>query len=554
MHPLSTQKLSANGPMASTPPTTSTSMYDFFTDVANMLKAFIGLNFMVVAYAFSKAGMLRGVIGLVIITFITEHCCLLLVDIKDSMYQPLNLAQPNSRLCNSADQPDLDDQSAVISIPQDPNASPVIDEADSLATSRHPPSFGDIAFYAGGRTAENIINAALILTQFGYCVGYLIFLSQTMHDVFSSATPVAWFVLLPLPIVAVLALLTSIRSLGPFSLFANGALLCGFAAVVTFIIEHFNWTPPKVPIASFPLFFGQMTAALEGIGLIIPVQTSMANKDKFPLVLRISLVALTTILMVVGVLGFATFGADTHSIILLNFGTSPVVVAVKAVLIIGILFTYPLQIIPVFEFAERKFLPDSLQSDSDHSDTSDPNIRRNRSSTFGSDDSEHEVDVDVEDNTRTISTATTTTPTTNNNNKNNNGDNNTTFPATIGSANGSVDGSARLIGGSGQQLFLRDRRRIAIRLAVVASTAVVAVLAGASFGVFQALVGSMGASVLAYTAPALFHLLTFRDRLSRFGKVKNGAIVAFGILGGVAGTIASLWEMVEIHRGNATPA
>lgn len=530
-------------------------IFNFFIDLANTLKAFIGLNFMVVAYAFSKAGMVRGIIGLVVITVVTEHCCNLLVDIKDSFYEPI-----------STDNLDIDNypSSPSVSSSQDEsNSNEYNDEMDGIPESagQRPPTYGDVAFRVGGKTAESIINAALILTQFGYCVSYLIFISQTMHDVVASTAPVPLFILFPLPVVGGLGLLVSIRSLGPFSVFANGALLCGFGAVVTFIVNHFHWSLAHVPITSFPLFFGQMTAALEGIGLVIPLQSSMQNRNHFPVVLRIALCTLTAIMMAVGVLGFATFGADTRSIILLNFGQSPIVVIVKSVLILGILFTYPLQIIPVYEFAERRILSmhlnESHQGELANNQYEHPDIdsefriadeegNDEDSANNGNDHLAHEVINGVENNDVTFA---------------NHASNEAEFDQIdiennlpIENNRNRAQENSPVHSGNGQEgVFLRDGRRIAVRLGVVASTALIAVLAGASFGVFQALVGSTGASVLAYTAPAIFHNMAFKNRLTRAAKMKNIVIAVFGVLGAIVGTFSSVWEIVQIHRGNAVP-
>lgn len=383
-----------------------------------------------------------------------------------------------------------------------------------LPQNRPDPTFGDVAYRVGGKFAEHFIVASVILTQFGYCVGYFIFLSQTLHDVVGSSAPVPLFILVPFPILSAMALLVSIRALGPFSAFANGALLCGFVAVVTFILQHFNWTPTSVPLSSFPMFFGQMTAAIEGIGLVIPLEASMRSRKDFALILRIALIALTLILMTVGVLGFATFGKDTRSIILLNFGASPIVVAVKVVLMVGILFTYPLQIVPVFEFAERIILGQptansqsqqnegaTTQRQSDTNEDSSPDLGKFQI-----------MDVDEQDS---------------------------------GQYNDEGEGES-------EGMFLREKGRIAVRLGVVTLTAITAVLAGTSFGVFNALVGSLGASMLAYTAPAILHTIAFRERLSVGTKTKNVLIALFGVFGAIAGTMSALWEIVEIHRGNST--
>lgn len=62
----------------------------------------------------------------------------------------------------------------------------------------------------------------------------------------------------------------------------------------------------------------QVTAALEGIGLVLPVEASMSVPKYFDRVLALALSCLTFVLMTVGVLGFVTFGEDTKSIILVN--------------------------------------------------------------------------------------------------------------------------------------------------------------------------------------------------------------------------------------------
>lgn len=63
---------------------------------------------------------------------------------------------------------------------------------------------------------------------------------------------------------------------------------------------------------------------MEGIGLVIPVESSMKEPRNFPLVMGMALFCLAFVLMTVGVLGFVTFGAETESIILLNMVRLPV--------------------------------------------------------------------------------------------------------------------------------------------------------------------------------------------------------------------------------------
>lgn len=294
------------------PPAPSTPR-EYLVDVANMLKAFIGLNVMYASYAFAQAGLVRGILGLLLVTYLTEHCCLLLIDVKNGL--PASALRRRRNTFSDASPADGDPAGAV--------AESAPRESDDGMSDPHGGgggyTYADIAGAVLGPAGDAFVSAALVLTQFGYCVGYLIFMSQTVHDLVASAGSPVWaYVLVPLPLLAGLSLLRSIRSLGPFSVLANVALMAGVFAVIVYIGGHFRWAPSHPPLSSLPLFFGQMTAAIEGIGLVVPVESSMRRPAEFRGVLRSALAVLTVVLGVVGVLGFVTFGAGTRSIILLN--------------------------------------------------------------------------------------------------------------------------------------------------------------------------------------------------------------------------------------------
>ena len=252
----------------------------------------------------------------------------------------------------------------------------------------------------------------------------------------------------------------------------------------------------------YPLFFGQITAALEGIALVLPVEQSMTRRDKFPLVLRLSLAILTIVLMSVGVLGSLTFGDHTSSIILLNFGASPLVTAVKIMVVVGILFTYPVQIVPVLEAIDAQLvevfhdtIPTAMTPLSS-SPTSPPPFE------IGDDDNDDDGDAEA-----------------------------------YALENDGVDHVHSL-----STWFVTSKSRVLARMVVVLFTAVIAQFAADSFGLVQSLVGSVGASVLAYTAPALIANHVETEKWPRF---KNWAVVAFGVVGGVVGTVVSVMDIVQ---------
>eukprot|EP00168_Porphyra_purpurea_P008540 TRINITY_DN2083_c0_g1_i10.p1 TRINITY_DN2083_c0_g1~~TRINITY_DN2083_c0_g1_i10.p1 ORF type:complete len:552 (-),score=138.55 TRINITY_DN2083_c0_g1_i10:229-1884(-) len=506
-------------PAASTPK-------EYLVDVANMLKAFIGLNVMYTSYAFSKAGLVRGIIGLLIVTYLTEHCCLLLIDVKNG----LPASALHRRRINAAAAADAAAGGSTTTV-----GAASMDDPHGGGGGY---TYADIAGAVLGPAGDAFVSASLVLTQFGYCVGYLIFMSQTVHDLVASAGSPVWaYVLVPLPLLAGLSLLRSIRSLGPFSMLANLALMAGVVAVVVYIGDHFRWAPSHPPLASLPLFFGQMTAAIEGIGLVVPVESSMRRPSEFAGVLRSALAVLTVVLAVVGVLGFVTFGEDTRSIILLNMKGSALVSIVKIVLVVGILFTYPLQLVPVIQALETWMESDSpfepLSPNS--ASTSPAQSPRQASPTT------EELEEEGLGGPRGL-----------------NGQPGGEYAAPTGGAPLPVSASslATLGGadsGGSPGVFVSDARRVLGRFLIVAGTAVVAMLAGASFGLFQSLVGSLGAATLAYTVPSLLHLKLYGNTLPLHVRIKDYAILAFGVVGAVLGTAVTVWEIARIHSGAAVP-
>ena len=273
-----------------------------------------------------------------------------------------------------------------------------------------------------------------------------------------------------------------------------------------------------------------MTAALAGVALVIPVEDSMKTPKDFPKVMTIALGTVTGVLMIVGMTGFAASGANTRSIILLNMGKRFIVSLFKLVLVIGILFTYPLQLVPVihafgrFLFGERHSRREGTRSEGyatngdielegrEDEDSPPAPTDKNDDDLQGDDQS----DVESQEMTQ------------------------------LSSASSTSELSPR-------RKYVRDPKRILARLSIVFATGATAVLAGASFGLFQSLVGSLGASsYLAYTAPAILHLQTFGAEMNGSSRLKDWCII-FGLLGSFVGRAATIWEISRVHSGEITP-
>jgi proton-coupled amino acid transporter len=289
-------------------------------DFANILKTFIGSNFLGMPYAFHQAGVYGGIVGILVIAWVTNHCCKLLVHCKNSL--------PN---------------------------------ANEMAT------YGDVGTQVLGKRGKLLVDIFLVFTQTGFCIGYAIFISKNIDSFMPSAIQDLHLLSDGVSIVSIaitaacvlpLCFVKKVKQLSGFSLIADVTLVVGMAIVLyyddcgeVYNMEGINWS-------GLPIFFGLVTSSFEGIGLVVPVERTM-NRDKlrYPLLLDIVLCLVTLMLGSFGVLGYLTYGNDTKDVITLNLPEDDVLTyVVKACLIIAIIFTYPMQLFPVTEIFDFVFL------------------------------------------------------------------------------------------------------------------------------------------------------------------------------------------------------
>lgn len=125
-------------------------------------------------------------------------------------------------------------------------------------------------------------------------------------------------------------------------------------------IALFNWKDS-------PVTFGLLTGAYEGIGTVIPIETSMhGSRHLYPRLLRISLIILSIILGGFGSSAYLRFGPGVSQVIIGELPAHQLLASiVRAALLVGISFTYPLQLFPVVQVAEVRLLGRSLSQEPD---------------------------------------------------------------------------------------------------------------------------------------------------------------------------------------------
>ena len=290
-----------------------------FKTFANVFIAIVGAGVLGLPYAFKRTGWLMGVITLFSVAALITHCMMLLVRIR----RKLGVANIGS--------------------------------------------FGDLGFAVCGPLGRFLVDILIILSQAGFCVGYLIFIGTTLANLFNPNTIMALRHVAPkslyiwgcFPFQLGLNSIKTLTHLAPLSIFADVVDLGAMAVVIFEDVKiAVEQRPDVVAFGGMSVFFygmGVAVYAFEGVGMVLPLESEMKDKEKFGKVLALSMGVIALIFGAFGVLGYMAFGDGTMDIITANLGAGLVTSLVKLGLCINLFFTFPLMMNPVFEIVERRF-------------------------------------------------------------------------------------------------------------------------------------------------------------------------------------------------------
>ncbi|XP_077992194.1 uncharacterized protein LOC144446320 [Glandiceps talaboti] len=415
-------------------------------DFANLYKTFFGAFFLSIPYGIRKSGIILGLLQIIMVVSLFYHACLVIIKCKKIVVQRLQASAP----------------------PNDEES----DEEALEYLERHL-TYMDIAQFSFGKIGKAVVDISLCVSQFSFCVGYLVFLGGVLTSFFcighqpittetpavvnetmifynlaqSGLDPSGWkfenisntltaavvrrnymsgidgivtrkanddksseriqdnnninvpgsfdlslddalrhsnllesstdqpvvdddddddtkicylWVLVPLPILILLSLLRNIRD---FGIVSSVSLSAGAMALVTITVVLitalqvvsddvvlFNWQ-------SFLIMFGQVISTYEATAMIIPIESSMVgHRERFPIFLSIVITTYSTLLIMIGVLGYLVFGNDTEQVILDNLTnrtSSELLIFLQIALFLTVSLTYPMQMQPLIEVIEK---------------------------------------------------------------------------------------------------------------------------------------------------------------------------------------------------------
>lgn len=217
----------------------------------------------------------------------------------------------------------------------------LVKSAHALCHRRRIPSLGfaevaEAAFLAGpevlhkfSRLAKAIINTFLVIDLLGCCCVYIVFVSKNLKQVIDNYYPedeldLRLYMVMLLPFLILINLIRNLKYLAPFSMFANALIAVGMGITFYYIfidLPPLNSRPNFAPIGELPMFFGTAIFALEGIGVVMPLENNMKTPTHFigcPGVLNLGMFFVVLLYAATGFFGFLKYGPITEGSITLN--------------------------------------------------------------------------------------------------------------------------------------------------------------------------------------------------------------------------------------------
>lgn len=165
-----------------------------------------------------------------------------------------------------------------------------------------------------------------------------------------------------LPVVVLLSSVRDVKHFAFVSLLGNVSVVLGMLVVVVYglVYHSSNLGTDCVAVGSA----GNMSLAFGAIGylflvhfLSLPIQSAMAQPEQFHRVAKITFAVCAVMSGVFGLIGYLVFGSDTQQIVLLNVKEgSYFVSAVKLLLCIDLLFTYPVVMRPSIVIVRQSWI------------------------------------------------------------------------------------------------------------------------------------------------------------------------------------------------------
>lgn len=299
--------------------------------LVHLLKSSLGSGILAMPAAFKNAGLAVGAIGTIVIGFICTHCVYVLV-------------KTSQEVCVEAKKPSMG-------------------FAETCGAAFE---FGPKKLRPWANFARTFIDYTLTCTYLAALCVYVVFIAENFKEVLDEYYPnyklsVETYCALTLVPLVLICQIRNLKWLVPFSALANVFLVMCFAITMYYIFNDMPNPSEREMVASvtqWPLFISTVIFAMEGIGVVMPVENEMAKPQQFlgcPGVLNVAMTIVISLYGLVGFFGYIKYGDAVRGSVTLNLPQDELLAqSAKILMALAILFTYSLQFYVPMEMIWRQ--------------------------------------------------------------------------------------------------------------------------------------------------------------------------------------------------------
>jgi len=229
---------------------------------------------------------------------------------------------------------------------------------------RYGGGYSDIGEAIGGRKVRALILTSITVSQIGFVCVRMIFTAQNLNSFLEAVLKESWplsteaLIGIQLVFLIPLALIRNMSKLSGTAFISSIFILFGLVYVYYFDIsaiarEGINHTVQQFNPRDFTLTIRSVIFAFEGIGLVIPVQSSMREPQEFEKLLFIVLFIITIIFTTVKALNYVSFENSVKTEIISNLPQdNKLVNTVQFLYSLAVLVGTPIQLSPAIKIVE----------------------------------------------------------------------------------------------------------------------------------------------------------------------------------------------------------
>lgn len=231
--------------------------------------------------------------------------------------------------------------------------------------------YGDLGLKLFGPKMKFSILLSIALSQIGFSAAYVVFTAtnlkvfcENVMGVKPDSLGLASYIVFQTLIFIPLSFTRNIAKLSGTTLVADLFILLGLLYVYYYpsyyIVKHgiASSSMKLFNKSDWTLFVGTAIFTFEGIGLLIPIQESMAKPQHFNKCLLGVMSAVAFVFITSGLICYSAFGSKVETVVLLNFPQdSPFTKSAQILYVLAILLSTPLQLFPAIRILENWTFP-----------------------------------------------------------------------------------------------------------------------------------------------------------------------------------------------------